>query len=122
MQVDIEDSILESRIYKVEINRKPTVNEILQEWFSSLNFLHERKRLLSVLWLAFHICTGICLIFYTTFYISVSSASYLFGSVIFLGTAYNTIWYHRYCAHKAFDFTNKWLPRLLLWSNPSVLR
>jgi stearoyl-CoA desaturase (delta-9 desaturase) len=40
----------------------------------------------------------------------------------FVGTVYNTVWYHRYCSHQAFKFRSLWFARLFLWTNPISFR
>src|SRR5205085_9742149 len=40
----------------------------------------------------------------------------------FIGTIYNTVWYHRFCSHQAFKFSSIWFARIFLWTNPLFLR
>jgi len=40
----------------------------------------------------------------------------------FIGTVYNTVWFHRYCSHQAYQFRSLWFARLFLWSNPICFR
>jgi fatty-acid desaturase len=39
-----------------------------------------------------------------------------------IGIVYNTVWYHRYCSHRAFKFRNLWFARAFLWTNPLAFR
>jgi sn-1 stearoyl-lipid 9-desaturase len=44
------------------------------------------------------------------------------GIGFFIATIYNTVWYHRYCTHRAFRFRSVFFARLFLWTNPVCFR
>jgi stearoyl-CoA desaturase (delta-9 desaturase) len=42
--------------------------------------------------------------------------------IAWLSTIYNTVWFHRYCSHRAFVFARPWVRDLFLWTNPIFFR
>lgn len=86
---------------------KPTVNQIVGEFFSRLNIFANRKN-----WLPFFSWFKVlCLVpFFIIFLVNYVSAFTLVAafaySMIIMGT-HGTIWHHRYCTHGAYKFRNK---------------
>jgi len=85
---------------------KPTVNQILTEFFSRLNVIRDRRN-----WLPFFSWLKVlCLIpFFFVFLFSYLNwwtilAAFMY-SMIIMGT-HGTIWHHRYCTHGAYKFRN----------------
>ena len=102
--------------------RKPTLREVFVELFDAINFLKDRTRLLPAAHLAHHLATfGIFILFFAH-YFSFARVGIVMGIAAFLVTIYNTVWYHRYCTHRAYRFRSLWPARLLLWTNPVGFR
>ncbi|MDB6018634.1 MAG: Fatty acid desaturase [Pedosphaera sp.] len=74
------------------------------------------------LYLAYHLATFAVFILFVTRYFSIIGILAVMGIATVIATVYNTVWYHRYCSHRAFKFRNRWWPRLFLWSNPVCFR
>lgn len=86
---------------------KPTVLQMLTEFFSRLNPIKNRKN-----WLPFFSWLKVlCLVpFFVLFIIYFLNwwtipAAFVYGMII-MGT-HGTIWHHRYCTHGAYTFSNK---------------
>ena len=102
--------------------RKPTLREVFVEWFDAINFLKDRTRLLPAAYLVYHLATfGVFILFFAR-YFSLASVGIVMGIATFIATIYNTVWYHRYCTHRAYRFRSLWPARLLLWTNPVCFR
>ncbi len=116
------DKLLRRRIFDVRIlNSKmqtPSIKEVLDEWFDSINFFNNRSRLIPFATMSFHFLTLIALIIYVSGYLSFPTILYLMESVLFLGIVYNTIWLHRYCSHVSFAFSKRHFAMILFWLNP----
>lgn len=85
---------------------KPSPKILLKEFFSGLNVFANKKN-----WLPFSSWLRIALLFpffilfvakYFSFPLLAAGAVY---GMVLLGT-HGTIWYHRYCTHRAFTFSN----------------
>lgn len=102
--------------------RLPTVREQVRDFFVSLDFSHDRRRLLSFVFEAYHVATfGTALVFcarYVTPLRLGAAALLLFVFAI----VWNTVWYHRYCSHRAFSFRRPVVARFFLWLNPIGFR
>jgi stearoyl-CoA desaturase (delta-9 desaturase) len=86
---------------------KPTVGQILKEFFSRLNLFKTRKNWLPVFsWLKVA-CLAVFFVLFLVYYLSwwTLLAAFIYGMVI-MGT-HGTIWHHRYCTHRAYKFRNK---------------
>ncbi len=85
---------------------KPTVGQIVNEFFSRLNVFKDRRN-----WLPFFAWFKVlCLVpfFYMFLFHYISPWTLAIGflySMIILGT-HGTIWHHRYCTHGAYHFRN----------------
>ncbi|NBX92519.1 MAG: acyl-CoA desaturase [Proteobacteria bacterium] len=84
----------------------PTKKELAREFFSRLNFLKTKKN-----WLAFFGWTSssvlaIPFFIFLTHFLTLKYFLVAFiYSMVILGT-HGTIWYHRYCTHRAYQFRN----------------
>jgi fatty-acid desaturase len=65
---------------------------------------------------------GIICFLYLFLYSDLRSSCFMILAIPFLGTVYNTIWYHRYCSHASFKFKNELFTALFLWTNPLMFR
>lgn len=104
------------------IPRKPTLREIGVEWIDAVNFFKNRSRFPAALYAAYHFATAIVFVVFFVRYFSISSALLVIGLATAMATVYNTVWYHRYCSHRAFKFRSIWWARLFLWTNPICFR
>ncbi|MEO5888965.1 MAG: fatty acid desaturase [Ferruginibacter sp.] len=86
---------------------KPSVKQILKEFFSRLNIFDNRRN-----WLPFFswlkvLCLVPFFIVFLVYFLNIWTflAGFIYSMVI-LGT-HGTIWHHRYCTHGAYKFRNK---------------
>ena len=102
--------------------RRPTFREVWVEWVDSINFWKDPSRLLIALYAAYHIATfGVFILFFTRFF-SIWGVVIVMAIATMIATVYNTVWYHRYCSHRAFKFRSIRWTRLFLWTNPVCFR
>ena len=100
----------------------PGTWQVWAEWFDALNFRKDRTRLLALANALYHFATFVIFAWFLIAHFSVAAVVTvaLIGS--FIGTIYNTVWYHRYCSHQAYKFSSIWFARAFLWTNPLFLR
>jgi fatty-acid desaturase len=104
------------------IPRKPTLREIMVEWVDAVAFWRDGTRLLPAFYAAYHLATfGIFVFFFIT-RPSISGVLAIMAISSGIATLYNTVWYHRYCSHRAFKFRSLRWTRLFLWTNPVCFR
>lgn len=104
------DTILRTPSYGWENEKgeliKPTSRQLFAEFFSRLNIFKSRKNWLATLawiWLLMLLPFFLLFIFkYFTWQLMIAGFLY---SMVLMGT-YGTIWYHRYCTHRAYKFRN----------------
>ncbi|MDP9152251.1 MAG: hypothetical protein M3O36_20190 [Myxococcota bacterium] len=102
--------------------RAPRLKCILAAWADAVDGIRHPERVLNTFNLLFQIATLAMAVVYVARYATAASAAVLVMAVWLFGVVYNTVWYHRYCSHRAFSFSRPWISRLFLWSNPLVLR
>lgn len=84
----------------------PTKKQLWKEMFSRLNILKSQKNWLSFASLAMMVCMLPALYFFLFRFFSWSLLLvYLVYAMIVMGT-HGTIWFHRYCTHKSYKFSN----------------
>ncbi|MBB3228869.1 stearoyl-CoA desaturase (delta-9 desaturase) [Luteibacter sp. Sphag1AF] len=98
--------------------KRVTVREALRQYGQSLNFLADRRRTLHAAFEFSHFLMVIPTIIFFAYYVSVSTMVLYFVIFSVLANVANTIWYHRYCSHRAFQFSHPIIPKLCLWFNP----
>ena len=101
---------------------RPTLKEVLIEWFDAISFWKDSTRLLPALYALFHLATFGVFVYFLIHFFSITAVLSLVAIGVFIGSVYNTVWYHRYCSHQAFKFRNLWFARMFLWTNPICLR
>jgi fatty-acid desaturase len=101
---------------------RPSVSEAFAAWFDSIDFVRKRGRFATAVCAAFHLATLGSLVTFVATYLSLGTILFFVGGAVFVVTTYNTVWYHRYCSHRAFDFRNTGWTRLFLWTNPLFFR
>jgi sn-1 stearoyl-lipid 9-desaturase len=94
----------------------------LVEWFDALSFWKDRTRLLPLANAFYHFGTFVIFAWFLLTHFSIAAVLAVSFSACFIGTVYNTVWYHRYCSHQAFKFRSVWFARIFLWTNPLFLR
>ncbi len=102
--------------------RKPTIREVFVEWFDAINFIKDPAKTLTAAFTAFHIATFGVFIYFFANYFSIKHVALVMGLSAVIATIYNTVWYHRYCTHRAYKFRNRHWTKLFLWSNPVCFR
>ena len=101
---------------------RPTTKEVMVEWLDSINFFKDSTRILPAAYALYHFFTFGVFVFFLARYFSIAAVAAVSAIGIFVGTVYNTVWYHRYCSHQAYRFRSIWFTRLFLWSNPICFR
>jgi stearoyl-CoA desaturase (delta-9 desaturase) len=102
--------------------KQPTPGEALREWWHSVDFLTDLRRLPAALHALFHLVTLGGLVALVGWHLSWTSALYFSASAFFMATVTHTMWLHRYCSHRAFEFRSPWLARVFLWLNGMAIR
>ncbi len=101
---------------------RPTLKEVLVEWFDAISFWKDATRLPPALYALYHLATFAVFVYFLIHFFSVVAVLSVVGIGVFVGSVYNTVWYHRYCSHQAFKFRSVWFARLFLWTNPISFR
>lgn len=85
---------------------KPSVKEILSEFFYRMNFFRDSKNWFPFFaWFLVLILAPVLVIFITKYItIGLGIAAFLYGLVLM--ASHGTMWYHRYSTHNAFTFKN----------------
>jgi fatty-acid desaturase len=100
----------------------PSRQQILSTWFDGIDLIRHRERWLNVVNILFQLAAGALFVWHLVSFVTITSVGLIAIATAFLGIVYNTVWYHRHCAHKAFRFRSVWFARLFLWTNPMFLR
>jgi sn-1 stearoyl-lipid 9-desaturase len=102
--------------------KTPTTVQVLAEWFDAISFWKHGTRLIPAVYAIYHFVTFLVFVWFLTTHFSVAAILATALSGCFIGTVYNTVWYHRFCSHQAFRFRSIWIARIFLWTNPICLR
>ena len=104
------DSVLEPPSYgwKDEAGNlsKPNPATILREFFSRLNVFKDKKNWLSFTSWMMVAALGVFLSFFIFKYFSFKLLAVAFVYSMVIMGSHGTVWYHRYCTHRAFKFRN----------------
>ncbi|MBK0380996.1 fatty acid desaturase [Mucilaginibacter segetis] len=85
---------------------KPTKKQIIKEFFSRLNVFKDRRNWLSfVAWLMVLSLVPFLLLFIFKYFTFTGLLIAFVYSMVVMGT-HGTVWYHRYCTHRAYQFRN----------------
>ena len=101
---------------------KPSLSEILRELVTATNFVRYPQHALVAFFFVYNFSLTFVLAAYFYWFFSMVSFVFMLLATVFLGTVYNTVWYHRYCSHAAFKFGKSWARALFLWTNPFVIK
>ena len=85
---------------------KPNPQTILREFFSRLNIFKDKKNWLSFTSWMMVVVLGVFLSFFIFKYFSFKLLLVAFVYSMVIMGSHGTVWYHRYCTHRAFKFKN----------------
>lgn len=85
---------------------KPAPGAIFKEFFSRLNIFADRKNWLSFTSWMMIVVLGVALGFFLFKYFSWSLVLVAFVYSMVVMGSHGTVWYHRYCTHRAYKFRN----------------
>ena len=102
------DNILQKPTYGWSDNQGelivPTRKQLFTEAFRNMNVIKSRKNWISLISWAMVICMLPMLFVFVRYYLSWQLViAMIFYAMIIMGT-HGTIWFHRYCTHKAYKF------------------
>jgi fatty-acid desaturase len=100
---------------------RPTRQDLLKELTFVLFTSDRASTRITAAHFFFQCATLIAPVVYVSHFFTLPSLFFALFSIPFLGTVYNTVWFHRYCSHAAFEFRRQQVARFLLWSNPLAL-
>jgi stearoyl-CoA desaturase (delta-9 desaturase) len=84
----------------------PTTKQLWKQAFSNINILKCRKNWITMIsWLMAACLAPFCFLFITQYFSWPLLIVTVFYSIIIMGT-HGTIWFHRYCTHKAYKFSH----------------
>ncbi|MFT3765711.1 MAG: hypothetical protein QM820_09370 [Minicystis sp.] len=101
---------------------RPTAREVARAWLDAVDLRRGPSRIVPFLTAAFYLATAALTVVFVARGPSIRSLAFVAAGVALISTVYNTIWLHRYCAHKAFNFRYPFLRQLFLWTNPLFMR
>jgi len=102
--------------------KTPTLREVLREWVDAISFWKDGSRLLPAAYAGYHFATFAVFVYFMVRFPSLLGFTTVVLLACFVGTVYNTVWYHRYCSHQAYKFRSLWFARVFLWTNPICFR
>jgi len=85
----------------------PSPKKILQEFFSRLNIIKSKKNWLSFTSWMMVAVLGVFLGLFIFRYFSIGLMVIAFVYSMVIMGSHGTVWYHRYCTHRAFTFRNR---------------
>jgi stearoyl-CoA desaturase (delta-9 desaturase) len=95
---------------------------VLAEWLDAMAFWKDAARLLPAAYAAYHLATFAVFLLMLAKFFSIAHVLIAMAIATAIATVYNTVWYHRYCSHRAFRFRSLWFARIFLWTNPVCFR
>ena len=101
---------------------KPSLRQVWVEWVDAVSFWKEPSRGMAAFYAAYHLATLAVFVFFITRFFSLYAVLAILAIATSIATLFNTVWYHRYCTHRAFKFRSLWFARLFLWLNPVCFR
>ncbi len=96
----------------------PTFKETISELLHALNFIKYPTHTLLAVNFFFYLLTSAAFVIFSFSSLSLNSFIFTMICVVFLGTVYNSVWFHRYCCHSAYHFKKARYSYLFLWTNP----
>src|SRR5581483_11945726 len=89
--------------------RKPSVREVFAEWIDAMAFWKDGARALPAAYAVYHLATFAVFVVMLVWHFSIANVVITILLASAIATVYNTVWYHRYCSHRAFKFRSIWL-------------
>ena len=108
--------------YRTMKDPRPSLREIYAELIDCICVWRDRRRLLPALAFAFHTATFVAFFVYVFFFWTTRLSWSIAAVSVTLGVLNNTVWFHRYCTHRAFRFRSLLWARLFLWTSPPFFR
>jgi fatty-acid desaturase len=104
------DEVLQAPFYGWKTSEgksvQPTSKQILTELFTRVNIFESKKNWISAVGWFWVICAlPLLFIFFSQYFTWGLFAVFMLYAMIIMST-HGTIWYHRYCTHKAFTFSS----------------
>ena len=96
----------------------PTLKETVTELLYAINFIKSPTYKLLTINFFLYLLTAAVFVHFSLNYLTLSSVVFTVVCVVFLGTVYNNVWFHRYCCHSAYEFKKAGYTLLFLWTNP----
>lgn len=101
---------------------KPGITAVLREWMDAVAFWRNPARGIPAAYAAYHLITAGIFIGFLATHFTPGNLLAVTAIASGIGTIYNTVWYHRYCSHRAFRFRHPFFARIFLWTNPICFR
>ncbi len=98
--------------------KKPGIKELTLQLLLSINVFENQRGRTAFSMFAFYLITGIFFVVYLMNYLSSSSIAFFTLTALVASHVYNTVWFHRYCSHSSFRFSNRKYTWLFLLSDP----
>lgn len=101
---------------------RPTTREILREWLDAIDLRKGISRLVPLATSLFYVGALGATVAWLVRGPSLASALFVVAAVFVISTVHNTVWFHRYCSHKAYRFKHPLARLAFLWTNPIFFR
>jgi hypothetical protein len=75
--------------------KTPAVRQVLAEWLDAISFWKDRTRLIPAAYATYHFATFLVFVWFLATHFSITSVLTVLLCACFIGTVYNTVWYHR---------------------------
>jgi len=106
----------------VAAGQRPSLRQLLVEWVDAVAFWRDFARVFPALYAAYHFATGLVFCAFMVRHFSLAAVATVMAIGSGIATVYNTVWYHRYCTHRAYRFSRLLWARVFLWTNPVCFR
>lgn len=106
----------------VVAGQRPSLRQLLVEWVDAVAFWRDSTRVFPALYAAYHLATGLVFGAFMIRHLSLGAVVTVMAIGSSIATVYNTVWYHRYCTHRAYRFSRLLWARMFLWTNPVCFR
>lgn len=102
--------------------KHPSTGEVLREWWDAINIFRNPQRLPAAFHVLFHLASIGCAIAWLGWHFTWASLGYFAAATYAFVVVTHTVWLHRYCTHRAFEFRSRWFARVFLWLNGLTIR
>jgi fatty-acid desaturase len=101
---------------------RPTIKDTVRELIHALDFVHDPSHLATAIIFCSMHSTVVGLILFVFKYLTWHNFVLYMLALFMLAQFYNTLWYHRYCAHSSYSFSHPFWNKLILYLNPLFIR